>query len=341
MSSSARGSHGRPRRLTLDEYSQGIDRGDRGVLARAITLVESGRAADQELAQALLGRILPRAGGGRRIAVTGAPGAGKSTFIESLGNHLVETGHRVAVLAIDPSSQLSGGSVLGDKTRMTDLGRHPGAFIRPSPSGGSLGGVAGKTRESMLLCEAAGFDVILVETVGVGQSETAASQMVDFFLLLLLPGSGDALQGIKRGILELADLVVVTKADGQQLPVAERTRREYEMALHVARPARAAWTPEVLTCSAIGGQGVAEIWERISRYFETMTAAGEIARLRQDQMLRWMWSLIDEGLSRAFRRSPQVSRLLPGLEKDVLESRKTPTAAAQEILNAFGALPPA
>jgi LAO/AO transport system kinase len=300
-------------------------------LARAITLVESTRRDHQLRAAALLEALLPHTGGSIRIGITGAPGAGKSTFIESLGLYLLERGHRLAVLAVDPSSSLSGGSILGDKTRMEQLARHPNTFIRPSPSGGSLGGVAQKTRESLLVCEAAGFDVVIVETVGVGQSETAVAGMVDVFVLLQLPNAGDELQALKRGIAELADIVVINKADLDP-PAAERARQQFSGALSFLRPVSSAWQPPVLAVSATAGTGIDRFWNEIERFREVMNAEGILMAKRQHQALAWMWSLIETGLQTRFRQHPQVRHNLEPLSRAVAAGQMTPTAAAQQLL---------
>lgn len=330
-----------PRRpLTLDDYEAGVlapDRvaPDRAVLGRAITLIESDRADHQEEAQALLARLLPRTGGALRLGITGAPGVGKSTLIEKLGMQLVARGHRVAVLAVDPTSTVSGGSILGDKTRMTELARSDQAFVRPSPSGGWLGGVARKTRETILLCEAAGFDVVVVETVGVGQSETMVAEMVDCVVLLLLPGAGDELQGIKRGILELIDLVAINKADGENLIAARRTRAQYEAALRYVRPASAGWQPPVMTVSSVEGTGLDELWAKIEAHRQTMGESGERETRRRAQLLRWMHDLVEQELRRGFRDHPGVAGLLPELESKVLAGELPPTLAALRLLRAF------
>jgi len=320
----------------LDEMLRGIRDNDRAALGKAITLVESNTADDRDRAQALLTKLLSETGGAQRIGISGVPGVGKSTFIESFGLQLVEAGHKVAVLAVDPSSSVSKGSILGDKTRMEKLAASDNAFIRPSPTGGSLGGVARKTREAILVCEAAGYDVVLVETVGVGQSETTVAEMVDFFLLLKLAGAGDELQGIKRGILELADLIAINKADGDNLEAAELARAEFERALGILRPAdEDGWTPRVVTSSGQTGAGLDEIWQIISEHQELLSENGELEQRRRQQLLGWMWSLVDEGLRAAVREHPNVSDILATLEEDVLAGRTTPTSAAEKILNAF------
>lgn len=320
--------------IGLQAYVDGVLAGDRALLGRAITLIESRRDDHQALAQDLLTAILPRTGHARRVGVTGVPGAGKSTLIDALGTRLTGAGHRVAVLAIDPSSRISGGSILGDKTRMGRLGTDPNAFIRPSPSARTLGGVARKTREAMLLCEAAGHDVVLVETVGVGQSETVVADMVDVFLLLTLGGAGDELQGIKRGVMELADVVAVNKADGANAPAAERAAAELRQALHYMRPPHPGWTVPVLTVSARDGSRLDELWAELERHRAVLEAAGDLARRRQEQQLRWMWSLVEESLLQSLRDNPAVAALLPELEAAVRDGRLPPTRAARRLLAA-------
>ena len=322
----------------LTELLRGIRENVRAALGRAITLVESNAADDRQRAQELLTALLPETGGAHRIGISGVPGAGKSTFIESFGLRLVEQGHRVAVLAVDPSSSISKGSILGDKTRMEKLAASDHAFIRPSPTGGSLGGVARKTREAMLVCEAAGYDVVIVETVGVGQSETAVAEMVDFFLVLELAGAGDELQGIKRGILELADLIAINKADSDNLQAAELARAEFERALEILRPTdESGWKPRVVTSSARTGAGLDEIWEIIRERHELLSADGELEKRRQRQLLAWMWSLVEEGLRAAVQEHPSVAPMLAELETRVIEGGTSPTAAAEAILSAFDA----
>ncbi|ADO74581.1 methylmalonyl Co-A mutase-associated GTPase MeaB [Stigmatella aurantiaca] len=318
--------------LPADAYVEGVRAGDRSLLARAITLVESAHPRHEALAQEVLTRLLPHTGGSRRVGISGVPGVGKSTFIDALGMHLVGAGHRVAVLAIDPSSTVSGGSILGDKTRMARLARESAAYIRPSPSSGTLGGVARKTRETLLLCEAAGFDVVVVETVGVGQSETVVADMVDFYLVLMLAGAGDELQGIKRGILEVADMVAINKADGDNKPRAERARAEYRAALHLMR---AGAEPEVTTCSALEGTGIETLWSSIEAHLGTRAASGALERRRRAQQTGWMWSMVADGLQAALRAHPSVTALVPSLEADVREGRTTPTSAALRVLGAF------
>jgi LAO/AO transport system kinase len=317
----------------VDQLAQGVVDGDRRSLARAITLAESTRPDHRDDAEAILAEVLPHTGGAIRIGISGAPGAGKSTFIEALGLHLIEHGHRVAVLAVDPSSTRSGGSILGDKTRMEQLTRSPNAFVRPTPTGGTLGGVARRTREALLLCEAAGFDVVLVETVGVGQSEVAVAAMVDVFLVLVSPGAGDELQGIKRGIIELADLVVVNKSDGDLAPAASATAAAYANALHLARPRSSAWSPRVLTCSALSGEGVAAVWDVVLQYRDSV--AEELADRRADQARQWMWSEVTDALVEELRTRPDVAELAAQLESAVAAGTTTPTTAARMVLRAF------
>lgn len=323
--------------MKLEALVAGVRDGDRTVLARAITLVESLRADDQALAQELLAAILPFTGGARRVGVTGVPGVGKSTLIEALGMRLVEQGRRVAVLAVDPSSSVSGGSILGDKTRMPRLSLDDRAYIRPSPSAQSLGGVTRRTRETMLLCEAAGFDVVLIETVGVGQSETMVADMVDFFLVLMLPGAGDELQGIKKGILELADVIAVNKADGDTVQAASAARAEYAAALRYLRPRSAAWRPEAITVSALTGAGLEDLWSLVERHRDELGAAGELDERRREQLRRWMWRVIDEQLHASFRAHPGVQARLEEAERAVLAGEQTPTAAARGLLREYGA----
>jgi LAO/AO transport system kinase len=314
--------------------------GDRRALARAITLAESMRADDRARAEALLQILLPHTGKSIRLGITGSPGVGKSTFIEVFGTFLTAKGHKVAVLAVDPSSGISGGSILGDKTRMVDLARDPNAFIRPSPAGGTLGGVARRTREAMLLAEAAGFDVVMVETVGVGQSETAVADMVDMFVLLLAPGGGDDLQGIKRGIMELADLIVVTKADGDLARAARLAQTDYASALQLMRPRSAAWRPQVLSVSAMEKKGLNELWSAIAAYREAMAKAGEAARRRAEQNRAWLWREVSEGLLDELRADPKVAALLPEMEDAVGRGELAPGAAARRLLAAcFGRRP--
>jgi LAO/AO transport system kinase len=333
----ATGRPSRRGRLELDEYVDGIRRGDRVVLARAITLIESTLSSDAELAARLLDQILPETGRSRRVGITGVPGVGKSTFIDALGMHIVrDRGERLAVLTIDPSSAISGGSILGDKTRMEALANHPDAFVRPSASRGRLGGVAAHTRETILLCEAAGYRNVFVETVGVGQSETAVRSMTDFFLLLMLPGAGDELQGVKRGIMEVADALAITKADGANRGRAERARAEYRSALHLFPSSGDGWTPTALLCSAFTGEGIAEIWKMVLEHHELLGRSGRLQARRSRQAVDWMHELIGQELERRFRAHPGVAELLPKLEDDVAHGRMVSRAAARKALARFG-----
>lgn len=326
----------RPRRLALNEYVDGVLNGERQVLARAITVVESALASDMELGGQILNAILPASGKSRRIGITGVPGAGKSTFIDALGMHLVkERGEKLAVLSVDPSSPISGGSILGDKTRMERLSLEDKAFIRPSPSRGHLGGVARKTRETVLLCEAAGYQNIFVETVGVGQSETAVRSMTDFFLLIMIAGAGDELQGIKRGILEMIDGMIINKADGDNQMKAESARRSYANALHLFPASPDGWTPPVQTVSSITGKGIPELWNTILEHRGKLEGNGYFERRRRNQALDWMHELISNGLTEMFRDAPAVSQQLPKLEESVRENKITPVAAARTLLTTF------
>lgn len=309
--------------------------GNRRALARAITLIESTRTDHRTEASALLQRLLPSAGNSIRVGISGAPGVGKSTFVEALGNHVIDAGHRVAVLTVDPSSAISGGSILGDKTRMELLARRAQAYIRPSPAGKTLGGVTRRSREALILCEAAGFDVVIVETVGVGQSETKVADMTDMFVLLLLPGAGDELQGIKRGIVELADLILINKADDSLKALAERSAAEYGSALRLLHPRSADWRVEVRTCSARDGVGIAEAWETILRHHEVLTASGRLGTRRAAQARDWMWSEVNESLIAELRADPAVRRQIPVLEAAASEGRIPPTIAAMQLLDIF------
>jgi LAO/AO transport system kinase len=312
-----------------------VREGDRRALARAITLVESTRPDHRDDAVALLEALLPATGGAIRVGISGAPGAGKSTFIETLGVHLVDAGHRVAVLAVDPSSARSGGSILGDKTRMEQLSRRREAFIRPSPSGGTLGGVARRTREALLVCEAAGFDVVLVETVGVGQSEIAVAGMVDLFVLLLAPGGGDELQGVKRGIVELADLLVVNKCDGALADLARHTAADYGHALPLVRTGDAGAIDRVRTCSALLGEGIAELWSTVEELVDAARASGELDDRRTDQARQWMWSEVTDTLLDDLRADVGVRAQIDALEHDVSRGKMSPAAAARQVLATF------
>lgn len=326
----------RRRRLSKAEYVDGVLRGDRTILGQAITLIESSRPDDAELAQDILEACLPHTGKSRRVGITGVPGVGKSSVIETLGTHITrERGEKVAVLAVDPSSQFSKGSILGDKTRMETLAVDEMAFIRPSPSSGSLGGVARRTRETMLLCEAAGYRNLIVETVGVGQSETAVRSMVDFFLLLLLAGAGDELQGIKRGIMEMSDLIAINKADGSNLLRARAARREYENALHLFPPTPSGWVPKVVTCSAHSREGIPELWRVVLEHNEWMRSRDLLEPARREQTRAWMYEMIEYGLRDLFHSSPRVQNELPGIEAQVLDGRVSAFRGARQLLDSY------
>ena len=326
----------------VEALAEKVRGGGRRALAKAITLVESTRPDHQRDAQRLLDRLLPDTGRAARVGITGVPGVGKSTFIEAFGLYLIGQGKRVAVLAVDPSSARSGGSILGDKTRMAQLSVSPGAFIRPSPSSGSLGGVARRTREAMLVCEAAGYDVVIVETVGVGQSEVTVASMVDFFLVLMLPGAGDELQGIKKGVIEIADALAVNKCDGDNRKRAMQAAAEYRAALRLFRHTSANWDPPVLTVSALEARGMDEVWATVQDYRTKLGATGELGRRRREQQQAWFWSMLRDGVERHFLARADVRRLLPELETAVGEGRLTPTAAAARLLGLLdgGAAPP-
>jgi LAO/AO transport system kinase len=310
--------------------------GDRATLARAITLIESKRADHQREAHRLVQELLPDTGKAVRVGITGTPGVGKSTTIDGLGTYLTGKGHRVAVLAVDPSSTRTGGSILGDKTRMARLANDEHAFIRPSPAAGTLGGVAAKTRETMLICEAAGFDVILVETVGIGQSETAVSDMTDFFLVLMLPGGGDELQGIKKGVVEIADMIAVNKADGDNLKRATAAAAEYRAALHILSPRSPSWSPPVVTYSALKGEGIAALWDGALDHRERMTKSGELAARRREQQVKWMWAMLEDRVFARLKSDPGIKAKLPRIEAAVAEGRMTPALAVEEIATALG-----
>ncbi|WP_329165721.1 methylmalonyl Co-A mutase-associated GTPase MeaB [Streptomyces sp. NBC_01717] len=321
--------------IDIDSYVKGVLDGKRAHIARAITLVESTRPDHRALAQQLLRELLPHSGNARRIGISGVPGVGKSTFIDALGTMLTGLAHRVAVLAVDPSSSRTGGSILGDKTRMERLAVDPAAFVRPSPTAGTLGGVAKATRESIVVMEAAGYDVVLVETVGVGQSETAVAQMVDTFLLLTLARTGDQLQGIKKGVLELADAIAMNKADGPHERDARAAARELAGALRLMHPADAAWTPPVLTCSARESTGLDTLWERLEQHRALLDSTGRLAAKRRDQQVDWTWTMVRDELLDSLRSHPQVRAVTPSLEQRVRDGELTATLAAEEILAAF------
>ncbi|HZF34740.1 MAG TPA: methylmalonyl Co-A mutase-associated GTPase MeaB [Candidatus Angelobacter sp.] len=324
-----------PAKPKHEDLAESVIAGDRRALARAITLIESTRVDHRAEAAALLDKLLPAAGKSIRLGISGAPGVGKSSFIEAFGLHVIGQGHRVAVLAVDPSSKIGGGSILGDKTRMAGLATAEGAFIRPSPAGGTLGGVARRTRESITAVEAAGFDVVVVETVGVGQSETAVADMVDMFVLMLQPAGGDDLQGLKRGIVELADLILVNKSDGELAAAAGRTAADYQHALHLLRAPTPGWTPEVRQCSALTGAGVGEVWQTVARFRQALSAGGYLQRRRSEQARAALHAELSESLLAALRSDPDVARRLADLEKRVAGGRLSPAAAADAVVAAF------
>jgi LAO/AO transport system kinase len=321
-------------------FVDGVLAKDRRTIAKTITLIESSLRSHQEQAKEIIDALMPSAGKAVRIGITGVPGVGKSTFIESFGMHLVRQGHRVAVLAVDPSSTKSGGSIMGDKTRMERLSLESNAFIRPSPTGGTLGGVSRRTRETMIVCDAAGFDVIIVETVGVGQSETTVASMVDFFLVLMLAGAGDELQGIKKGVLELADALAINKADGDNIENAKMAKEEYQKALNLLTPSSRNWSPPVLTCSAIEMDGIEEIWHTIMDHREKFEKSGELDDKRREQALDWMWALVEESLRDRFYNNPEVQKALPKIIEAVEHQSIAPTAAAHQLLHLQGQVSP-
>ncbi|WP_035655822.1 methylmalonyl Co-A mutase-associated GTPase MeaB [Bradyrhizobium sp. STM 3809] len=318
--------------VNVTSLADTIRSGSRAALARAITLVESRRGDHQAAARELVQALLPQTGQAIRVGITGSPGVGKSTTIDALGMYLIAQGQKVAVLAVDPSSARTGGSILGDKTRMARLSHHEHAFIRPSPSSGTLGGVAAKTREAMLLCEAAGFDVVLVETVGIGQSETAVCDMTDFFLALMLPGGGDELQGIKKGLVELADMIAINKADGDNVKRANITAADYRGALHLLAPRSEHWHPPVVTYSAMAGSGIAELWQKVLDHRKAMIASGEFAARRRDQQVKWMWTMLEQRLMARLRTDPAIRSKVKKLETDVAEGRVAPALAAEQLV---------
>ncbi len=325
----------RRRQLTVQDYIDGVLSCDRTILSRAITLVESNSPAHFETAQKVISGVLGKTGGAVRVGITGVPGAGKSTFIEALGTWLCGNGHKVAVLAVDPSSSVTKGSILGDKTRMERLSRDKNAFIRPSPSGGTLGGLTRKSRETMLLCEAAGYDVILVETVGVGQSEVTVRDMVDFFMLLVITGAGDELQGMKKGVMELADAIVVNKADGDNVMKARATRADYDRFLHYLRPSTEGWVSHAYTCSSVTNDGVPEIWDVITSFMETVKVSGAYAERRRQQSLSWVRSMVEDHLLRSFYENPSVKDRIPEVEGLVARGELAATQAALELLTLY------
>src|SRR6056297_2233743 len=320
---------------TLEQYVDGILNGDRTMLGQAITLIESSRGEHMEMAQQIIERCLPYSGDSLRIGITGVPGVGKSTFIEALGTKITTSGHKLAVLAVDPTSERTGGSILGDKTRMEKLAADPKTFIRPSPSGDSLGGVARKTRETIILCEAAGFDTLFIETVGVGQSETSVHSMVDFFLLLMLAGAGDELQGIKRGIMEMADAIVINKADGQNIRKAEQAKNEYQNALHLFPPTPSGWIPKVLTCSSLVKTGIDEVWKVINEFIEKQKSNKFFALKRKEQAKYWMYESINESLKNNFYQQDNIKNKLKLFEDNVLQGKMNSFLAARMLLNEY------
>ena len=329
-------SRGQPPAPDLAHLARGIRTGERAVIARAITLVESRRMDHQKAARRLVQDLLPATGKAVRVGITGVPGVGKSTTIDALGTFLTAKGRKVAVLAVDPSSARSGGSILADKTRMARLGSDPNAFVRPSPSSGTLGGVAAKTRESMLVCEAAGYDVVLVETIGTGQSETMVADMTDFFLVLMLPGAGDELQGLKKGIVEIADMIAINKADGDNVSRAKAAAAEYRAALHILNPRSPNWSPPVVTYSALRGHGIAELWASVLDHRERMTKTGELDARRREQQVKWMWAMLEDRLFARLRSDPALKAKLPRIEAAVAEGRISPAVAVDEIAAALG-----
>lgn len=321
---------------TIEEYCERVLAGERATLARAITLVESTKVEHQARAARLIQKLLPNTGKAFRLGVTGVPGVGKSTTIEALGMYLTSLGHKVAVLAVDPTSQRTGGSILGDKTRMQNLASNENAYIRPSPTSGTLGGVTRKTRETMALCEAAGFDIIIVETVGVGQSETAVSEMVDFFLVLMLPGAGDELQGIKKGVLEIADMIAVNKADGDNEIKARMAASEYRAALHILKPASPNWSPPVITISGLKNLGLEDLWKKVVEHRETLSNTGEFQARRRSQAVKWMHDMLEDRLMVSLSANPDVAKQLPILEEQVRIGEITPTLAVSKIGQLMG-----
>lgn len=323
------------RTQTAAQYVEGVVSGDRAKLARAITLIESRNPDHERLAQEMLVALLPRTGQSLRIGISGLPGAGKSTFIDAFGTQLTAQGHKVAVLAVDPTSSRTGGSILGDKTRMARLSQDPHAFIRPSPTSGALGGVARATREAILVCEAAGFDIILVETVGVGQSEITVSEMVDFFLVLMIAGGGDELQGIKKGVLEIADMIAITKADGDNVTRAKLTATDYQHALRIITPMNPVWTPPVVTVSAMENKGLDVLWKKIDHHRRVMQENGGFIEKRRAQQIRWMWAMIDDRLRSRLRSDKALKALVRDMEQGIIADKVTPALAADKILAAF------
>jgi LAO/AO transport system kinase len=327
----------RPAIPDLTDLARGIRARERAVIARAITLIESRRSDHQKAARRLVQELLPLTGEAIRVGITGAPGVGKSTTIDALGTFLTSKGHKVAVLAVDPSSTRSGGSILADKTRMPRLGSDADAFVRPSPSSGTLGGVAAKTRESMLICEAAGYDVVLVETIGTGQSETIVADMTDFFLVLMLAGAGDELQGLKKGVIEIADMLAINKADGDNIKRAQAAAAEYRAALHILNPRSQTWSPPVVTYSALSGAGIAELWDSILDHHQRMTNSGELDARRREQQVKWMWAMLEERVFARLKSNPALRAKLPRIEAAVAAGRMSPAIAVEEIASLLDA----
>ena len=321
--------------LSIDDYVEGVLNNNRTLLAKTITLIESNSKKHFDLAHKVLQKLLPHSGNSIRVGITGVPGAGKSTFIEALGMYLIKQGHKVAVLTVDPSSSITRGSILGDKTRMEKLSREPNCFIRPSPSGGALGGVARKSRETIIVCEAAGYDIILIETVGVGQSEITVRSMVDFFLLIMIAGAGDELQGIKRGVIEIADALLINKADGENKQKAELAKTEFAHALHYLKPATEGWETPVKTCSALTGKGIEDVWQMISKYVELTKSSQKFEHRRKEQSVEWVHRLIEEELKNEFYNNENVKAILPGIKDDLLKGNILTIDAVKKLLAAF------
>lgn len=333
--SSSGSSEVKRKHLSADEYVTGVLKFDRNILARAITLIESNNPSHHDTAQEVLKKLLPYSGKSLRIGITGVPGAGKSTLIEALGMYLIKQGHKVAVLTVDPSSTVTKGSILGDKTRMENLSKEKNCFIRPSPSGGTLGGVTRKSRETITICEAAGFDIILIETVGVGQSEVTVRSMVDFFLLILIAGGGDELQGIKRGIMELVDAILINKADGDNEKKANIAKADYNNALHYLQPATKGWTPQAYTGSALTGKGIPELWEVIQKFEKLVKESGVFDKRRKDQTIEWVFRMIEDTLKDEFYNNEKVQKAITSIKEEIISDRITPTLAAEKLLDTY------